>query len=152
MPHVAPISFFLSSSLCGPNILLSTLFSNTLSLRSSLNVTDQVSHPYKTTVTTPFCLFWSLSDRVQRYCMTFQTWEHAVAPHCSDNIAHYAYCTEGNWRNEEGNIVTPLAVTPASWQPRRIDYFQASLDRITGPHFRSTTIFTPLRQSFVHQQ
>jgi len=31
-----------------PNILLSTLFSNTLSLRSSFNVSDQVSHPYKT--------------------------------------------------------------------------------------------------------
>jgi len=35
--------------LLGPNILLSTLFSNTLSLHSSLNVSDQVSHPYKTT-------------------------------------------------------------------------------------------------------
>ena len=35
-------------SLLGPNILLSTLFSNTLSLLSSLNVSDQVSHPYKT--------------------------------------------------------------------------------------------------------
>jgi hypothetical protein len=32
-----------------PNILLSTLFSNTLSLCFSLNVGDQVSHPYKTT-------------------------------------------------------------------------------------------------------
>ena len=51
----------LSSSLCsflhspvtlsilGPNILLNTLFSNTLSLHSSLNVGDQVSHPYKST-------------------------------------------------------------------------------------------------------
>ena len=51
----------LSSSLCGilhspvtfsllePNILLSTLFSDTLSLCSSLDVTDQDSHPYKTT-------------------------------------------------------------------------------------------------------
>ena len=51
----------LSSSLCnflhslvpsfllGPNILRNTLFSNTLSLRSSLNISDQVSHPYKTT-------------------------------------------------------------------------------------------------------
>ena len=51
----------LSSSLCGflhspitspvlgPNILLSTLFSNTLSLRSTLSVSDQVSHPYETT-------------------------------------------------------------------------------------------------------
>ena len=50
----------ISSSLCnfllspvtpsflGPNILLNTLFSNTLSLCSSLNVSDQVSHPYKT--------------------------------------------------------------------------------------------------------
>jgi hypothetical protein len=33
-----------TSSLLGPNILLSTL-----SLRYSLNVSDQVSHPYKTT-------------------------------------------------------------------------------------------------------
>jgi len=36
-------------SLLGPNIPLSPLFSNNLSLRSSLNVSDQVSHPYKTT-------------------------------------------------------------------------------------------------------
>jgi hypothetical protein len=51
----------LSSTLCsflhspvtsfhlGPNILLYTLFSNTLSLRFSLIVSDQVSHPYKPT-------------------------------------------------------------------------------------------------------
>jgi hypothetical protein len=38
-----------TSSLFGPNILLSTLFSNTLSLCSSLNVRDKVSHPYRTT-------------------------------------------------------------------------------------------------------
>jgi hypothetical protein len=36
-----------TSSLVGPNILLSTLFSNALSLYFSLNVRDQVSHPYK---------------------------------------------------------------------------------------------------------
>jgi hypothetical protein len=36
-------------SLLGPNILLSTLFLNTLSLCSYLSVTDQVPHPYKTT-------------------------------------------------------------------------------------------------------
>jgi hypothetical protein len=40
-----------SSSLCIllqllPNILLSTLFSNTLNLCSSLSMRDQVSHPY----------------------------------------------------------------------------------------------------------
>ena len=38
-----------TSSLLGPNTLLNTLFSNILSLRSSLNVSDQFSHPYKTT-------------------------------------------------------------------------------------------------------
>ena len=38
-----------TSSLLGLNILLNTLFSNTLRLRSSLNISDQVSHPYKTT-------------------------------------------------------------------------------------------------------
>ena len=39
----------ITSSLLGPNILLNTIFSNTLSFRSSLNASDQVSHPYKTT-------------------------------------------------------------------------------------------------------
>ena len=38
-----------TSSLLGPNILLNTIFSNTLSFLSSRNVNDQVSHPYKTT-------------------------------------------------------------------------------------------------------
>ena len=38
-----------TSSLLGPNILLNTMLSNTLSYLSSGNVNDQVSHPYKTT-------------------------------------------------------------------------------------------------------
>jgi hypothetical protein len=38
-----------TSSLLDPNILLITLLSNTLSLQSSLIVSDQVSHPYKAT-------------------------------------------------------------------------------------------------------
>ena len=42
-----------TSSLLGPNTLLNTLFSNTLSLPSSLNVSDQVSHPYNTTSKIP---------------------------------------------------------------------------------------------------
>jgi hypothetical protein len=36
------------SSFFGPDILLSTLFSNTLSLFPSFNIRDQVSHPYET--------------------------------------------------------------------------------------------------------
>ena len=38
-----------TSSLLGPNILLSILFWNTVGLRSSLSMSDQVSHPYKRT-------------------------------------------------------------------------------------------------------
>jgi len=41
-----------TSSLLGPKILLNTLLSDTLSLCPSLNVSDQISHPYKTTVRT----------------------------------------------------------------------------------------------------
>jgi hypothetical protein len=43
------LHFSVPASLIGPNILLSTLFSNILNLRSSLNAGDQVAHPYKTT-------------------------------------------------------------------------------------------------------
>jgi hypothetical protein len=39
----------ITSFFSGPNILLSSLFSNTLRLCSSLNVRDQFLHPYKTT-------------------------------------------------------------------------------------------------------
>ena len=38
-----------TSSLLGPNILLNTQFSNNLKLCSFLTVSNQVSHPYKTT-------------------------------------------------------------------------------------------------------
>ena len=43
--HHSPVT----SVLLGPNILLNTLFPNTLSLPFSLNVSDQISHSYKTT-------------------------------------------------------------------------------------------------------
>ena len=39
------LHFPVTSSLLGPNILLNTLVSNTLILRSFLNVSDQISHP-----------------------------------------------------------------------------------------------------------
>ena len=39
----------LPRSLLGPNILLNTILSNTLSFHSSHSVNDQVSHSYKTT-------------------------------------------------------------------------------------------------------
>ena len=57
------------SSLLGPNILLYILFSNTFSLHSSLNVSNQVSHPYKTTgkiIVLCILLFKFLEDK--RFC------------------------------------------------------------------------------------
>jgi hypothetical protein len=50
-----------------PNILLRTLFSNILSLYSSLNIKDQVWHPYKTTekITVLYNLIFTFIYRIQ---------------------------------------------------------------------------------------
>jgi hypothetical protein len=52
-------------TLLGPNILLSTLFLNTLSLCSSFSVRGQPSHPYKTTgkITALYILIFIYLDR-----------------------------------------------------------------------------------------
>ena len=76
----------LSSSLCSflhspvtssplaTNIPLNTLFSNTLSLRSSLNVSDQVSHPHKTTgnvlLLLSYCLYCWIAKWKTKYSAT----------------------------------------------------------------------------------
>jgi len=55
-----------TSSLLGSNILLSTLFSNTFSLCSSLNVSNQISYPYKTTgkiVVLYTLIFWIVNRK-----------------------------------------------------------------------------------------
>jgi len=54
---------YATSSLLGPNNLLNTLFSNTLRLRSSLNVSDEVSHPY-----------WTTGNIIVLYILIFKFW------------------------------------------------------------------------------
>jgi hypothetical protein len=67
-----------TSSLLGPNILLSTIFFNTLNLRSSLNVSNQVSHPYKkkkgTIIVLYFLIFIFLDSKMEgkRFCTKWQ--------------------------------------------------------------------------------
>jgi hypothetical protein len=53
-----------------PNILLNTLFSNTLSLRFSLTVSNQVSHPYKTVrkIIVLYILIFTFLDKDKRFC------------------------------------------------------------------------------------
>ena len=58
-------------SLLAPDILLSIVFSNTLSLRSSLSVSDHDSHPYKTTG----------KIIVQQHLITRQKADPSVKPH-----------------------------------------------------------------------
>jgi hypothetical protein len=60
-----------TSCLLGSDILLNTLFTNSFSLRFSLNVGDHVSHPYKTTgeLIVLYKLYYSLYRRIiQFYC------------------------------------------------------------------------------------
>ena len=55
-PHYVVFSNPVTSSVLGPNVFLRTLFSKTLSLRSSLNVSDQVQHPYKQQAKLYYCI------------------------------------------------------------------------------------------------
>jgi len=67
------LHFSVTSFLLGPNILYNTLFSNNLSLHSSLIVSDQVLRPYKTTdkiIVLYILIFQFLGSKleVKRFC------------------------------------------------------------------------------------
>jgi hypothetical protein len=112
-----------TSSLFGPNILLSTLFSNTLSLCSSLNVRDQVSHQYRTnTYLLPQLYILRLlcsSHALKMYCSA-QLVRLLFIHRCSffwfTGISHFSfttYLTENVF-----SILTPKFITKTSHQSK----------------------------------
>jgi hypothetical protein len=89
-----------TSSLLGPNILLSTLFSNTLSLCSSLNVRDQVWHPYKTTgkITVLYILTFTFVDRRRKLKLCKKTTDAYCKNHKEPSKSlHFVGKTQNYW-------------------------------------------------------
>ena len=70
-----------TSSLLGPNILLNTVFANTLSFLSSRNVSDQVSHPYKTKgkIIILYTLIFKFLDKLM---ISVEKWEVYIRMNC----------------------------------------------------------------------
>jgi hypothetical protein len=70
----------ITSSFLRQNILLSTLFSNTLSLYSSLNFRDQVLHPYRPTgkVIVLYILIFALLDSRREETIFWTEWYQAL--------------------------------------------------------------------------
>ena len=83
------------SSLLGPNILLRTLFSNILSLRSSLNVSDQASHPYKTTAKINACIYTWLSRSVMLFWAFLTLY---LEQYMNDTLLHVIYIASKKFR------------------------------------------------------
>ena len=88
----------------GPNILLNTLFSNTHSFLSSRNVSDQVSHPYKTQPHSVGHKWGScqrlLSDRTATASSTFRSAGNEQRCHGNRRLLHVRP-TQIRWRRSD---------------------------------------------------
>jgi hypothetical protein len=120
--HKSPryVVFTITSSLLGPNILLSTLFSKTVSLHSSLNVSGQVSHPDTLTPTAKWSWFISYkfwpfqpNERRLNVCgrhVEVQSWQEAA------KMWRYASVCLSAWqRLEARHLPSVLSSSPFSF-------------------------------------
>ena len=106
----------ITSSLLRWNILLSTLLSNTLSLRSSLNVSDQVSHPHKQQAT--LVLYIRVRQKVCSFLSDCKTAHLSTRTSESPNgvlvhtSVHYSADTKWQLCNQ-----STTATSASKWQP-----------------------------------
>ena len=90
-----------TSSFLGPNILLNALFSNTLSIRSFLNLSDQVPHPYKTTGKIFSCVYCNLYDIVKFCKLSKLRWAgHAIRQ--NDDLSRRVLLSEPGGKRPRG--------------------------------------------------
>jgi hypothetical protein len=118
-----------TSSLLGPNILLNPLFPNTLSLRSSLTISDQVSHPYKTTGKCTYSLLFDRyreckgSEDVPNHSSPLST--STVEPRYTNAPVHEQFGSRTNFPTKKVSdderclgLWTRKLATEASWEYR----------------------------------
>jgi len=75
-----------TSSLLDPNILLNNIFSDTLRLRSSLTLSDKVSHPYQTTdkiIVLYILTFTFLDSKLEDKRLCTEDSKHSLTSICS---------------------------------------------------------------------
>ena len=108
-PHLRSLFIPVTSSLKGPNILLSTLSLNTLNLHSSFNGTKWVSHPYKQNYSSIYLnlYFWIASWKTKYSALNDS--KHPL----SSNCYWFLIPNRMNLQISEQVVLPPAVITSA---------------------------------------